>query len=245
MIMNQRSRLYPADMSRHSARPRGGAVIFDFFGTLTESVPATERQAGHAEVASALGVGADDYTAGLLRSWPDRARGLHDDLPSTLRWIAAECGVEVDDLTCAAACAVRERTQRDYVRLRTDAEPVLRTLRERGVAVGLVSDCTHELPSVWNDLPIAGHVDAPVFSVQVGVKKPDPAIYLLACERLGVEPADCVYVGDGDSNELTGAAAVGMRPRRLLMPDHAGGYVFDPVTWTGETIASLTAVLEG
>ncbi|MEQ4204614.1 HAD family hydrolase [Actinopolymorpha sp. B9G3] len=220
------------------------AVIFDFFGTLTESVTAAERRTGHAEVAAALGVPADDYAEALHRSWPDRARGRHGDLPSTMRWLAAACGVEVDDTSCAAACAVRRRTQRDYVRLRPDAEPVLRTLRERGIAVGLVSDCTLELPEVWNELPIADHVDAPVFSVQIGVKKPDPAIYLRACERLGVEPTDCVYVGDGDSNELVGAATVGMRPRRLLMPDHADAHVFDPVTWTGDTIASLTAVLD-
>jgi putative hydrolase of the HAD superfamily len=221
------------------------AVIFDFFGTLTESVPAAERLAGHAEVAAALGIPADSYTEALHRSWPDRARGRHGDLASTMRWIAAQCGVEVDAATCAAACGVRERTQRDYVRLRPDAEPTLRTLKERGIAVGLVSDCTHELPAVWEQLPVATHVDAAVFSVHAGVKKPDPAIYRLACARLGIDPAACVYVGDGDSNELTGAAAVGMRPRRLLAPDHADAHVFDPVTWTGDTISTLTAVLDG
>lgn len=40
--------------------------------------------------------------------------------------------------------------------------------------------------------------------------KPDPAIYLLACRRLGVAPEDCVFVGDGGDRELEGAAAVGM-----------------------------------
>jgi putative hydrolase of the HAD superfamily len=220
------------------------AVIFDFFGTLTESVPARERTVGHAEVAAALGVPADAYTDALHRSWPDRARGRLGDLPETMRWLAAACGVDLDDASCAAACAVRWRTQRAYVRIRPEAEPTLRTLKDRGVAVGLVSDCTHELPAVWAELPLADHVDAPVFSVDVGVKKPDRAIYLLACERLGVEPAHCVYVGDGDSNELTGAAQVGMRPRRLLALDHVGAHVFDPVTWAGDTITSLTAVLD-
>jgi manganese/iron transport system permease protein len=42
------------------------------------------------------------------------------------------------------------------------------------------------------------------------------AIFLLACERLGVRPADCLYVGDGDGNELHGATAVVMRAVRLI-----------------------------
>jgi putative hydrolase of the HAD superfamily len=58
-----------------------------------------------------------------------------------------------------------------------------------------------------------------------------------------VEPPDCVYVGDGDSNELTGAQAVGMAARRLLAPDHATAHVIDPITWTGATISSLGEVL--
>ncbi len=45
----------------------------------------------------------------------------------------------------------------------------------------------------------------------IGLVKPDPAIYQLACQRLGVIPEDCRYVGDGGSNELTGADASGMR----------------------------------
>jgi putative hydrolase of the HAD superfamily len=51
--------------------------------------------------------------------------------------------------------------------------------------------------------------DAVVISGDVGLHKPDPAIYLLACERLGVEPADAVFVDDLREN-CEGAEAVGM-----------------------------------
>ena len=220
-------------------------MIFDFFGTLTVSVPARERMDGHAEVAAALGVAADDYARVLLESWPERARSRLGDLETTMRRIARSCGVEVDDSACAAACEVRRTTQRDYLRLRPEAEPTLRGLRAGGVRVGLVSDCTHELPEAWLELPIAAYVEAPVFSVEVGMKKPDPSIFLLVCERLEVEPRDCVYVGDGDSNELSGATAVGMTAKRLLTPDHADAHVIDPITWTGATISNLGEVLLG
>ncbi len=160
-----------------------------------------------------------------------------------MRWIARACGVEIDDQRCAAACEARRTTQRAYMRLRPEAEPTLRALRHQGTPVGLISDCTHELPAAWPALPISAYLHDPVFSVEVDLKKPDPAIYRLACERLGVDPAECVYVGDGDSNELTGAQAVGMAPRRLLAADHAQAYVINPITWTGATISHLGEVL--
>ncbi len=217
-------------------------MIFDFFGTLTESVPASERDADHARVAAALGVPVGAYQAALKASWRDRATGRLGDLAATMRWLAEASGAVVDDRTVAAACEIRHTTQQGYLRLRPEAEPTLRELRNNGFRIGLVSDCTHELPAHWPDLPVAPLVDAPVFSVDVGLKKPDPAIYALVCERLDVDPEECVYVGDGDSNELHGAEAAGMRPLRLLAPDHAGGHVMDEITWTGASITSLAQV---
>lgn len=220
------------------------AVIFDFFGTLTRSATGTHRTSGHELVAGALGVPVADYTAAMLQSWPERATGRLGDLTATLRWIASACGVDVDDERLAEACRVRRESQRSYVELRDEAEPTLRALKERGYGVGLVSDCTHELPEQWPSLPIAEHVDAPVFSVAAGIKKPDPAIYHLCCERLGVAPADCVYVGDGDSFELTGAQSVGMSAYRLVAPDHDAAYQINPVSWSGPQVTSLSGVLD-
>ncbi len=44
------------------------------------------------------------------------------------------------------------------------------------------------------------------------MEKPSRRIYEIACERLKVQPQQCLYVGDGSSKELTGAASVGMLP---------------------------------
>jgi HAD superfamily hydrolase (TIGR01509 family) len=51
--------------------------------------------------------------------------------------------------------------------------------------------------------------DAVVISGEVGLHKPQPAIFLLGAERIGVEPADCVFVDDLREN-CAGAEAVGM-----------------------------------
>jgi putative hydrolase of the HAD superfamily len=129
--------------------------------------------------------------------------------------------------------------------LRPDAVSTLTALKERGLATALVSDCTHELPAFLPGLPVAGLLDARVFSVELGVCKPDPAIYLAACEQLGVHPEECLYVGDGGSHELTGAEAVGMTAVRLAAPDLADHLVFDRDTdFTGPAVASLTDLLD-
>jgi len=87
--------------------------------------------------------------------------------------------------------------------------------------------------------------DATVFSCLAGVRKPDPAIYLLATEQLAVRPEECLYIGDGSSHELTGAANVGMHPVLIRVPyeDEPGTYRIDPEQWDGPRISSLTEVL--
>ena len=71
--------------------------------------------------------------------------------------------------------------------------------------------------------------------------KPNPGIYRLACERLGVEPSDCLFIGDGGSGELTGATNVGMDAVLIRAPDDTeNGNRED---WQGIRISSVEEVL--
>ena len=58
---------------------------------------------------------------------------------------------------------------------------------------------------------LEGCFDVEVFSCEVGWVKPEPEIYRLCLQRLGLSASDCIFVGDGGSNELDGAKAVGLR----------------------------------
>lgn len=58
---------------------------------------------------------------------------------------------------------------------------------------------------------LTGLFDVEVFSCQVGMVKPEPEIYLHALRKLSLDAPDCVFVGDGGSNELEGARAVGLQ----------------------------------
>ena len=88
--------------------------------------------------------------------------------------------------------------------------------------------------------------DAAIFSCEVGVRKPDARVFRCACEAHGVRPGVCLYVGDGGSNELTGANRLGMDAVLLDVTQEQGvdPYRPDAETWTGQSIESLSDLLE-
>ncbi|MFC0004781.1 HAD family hydrolase [Micromonospora siamensis] len=222
--------------------PSYQAVLFDFFGTLTSAV---RRGGAHRATAELLGCSPERLAEVLDRTYYRRASGSLGDAEACLRWVCAQVGVRPSASAVRAAVASRHLAVRADTRLRADAVPVLAALRRRGVRTGLVSDCTHELPAFLPQLAVAPLLDVRVFSVQVGRCKPDPALYLAACRRLGLEPGQCLYVGDGGSRELTGAQHAGLTAVRLITPDLAGHLVFDAEPdWTGPVLHSLTEVLD-
>ena len=70
----------------------------------------------------------------------------------------------------------------------------------------------------------------------------------MAADELGVKLGDCLYIGDGSSKELTGAAAAGMNPVLVRHPeeDNPGVHRVDSEgsEWDGPVISSLYEVLE-
>jgi HAD superfamily hydrolase (TIGR01509 family) len=100
-----------------------------------------------------------------------------------------------------------------------DTAPTLRALRERGVKIGIVSNVPRDLSDVFASHGLGGLVDAFVHSFQVGAEKPDPRIFLAACERLGTRPEATLMVGDHAVAD-GGATAAGLRFH--LLPPHEG-----------------------
>ena len=221
------------------------AVVFDFYGTLAVSTDRATHRAGADRVAAALGVTADVYYDAVTSTFTERATGACGDVQETMRWLAARCCHTPTTSQLAAACALRHEIEAGYARaLRPDAEPTLSKLKDAGIRLGLISDCTHELPEIWPSLPIAQYIDATVFSNEAGVRKPHPSLYATVARELGVSPTECIYVGDGGSGELTGAAAAGMTAYRLVTDDADTAVVYDADhTWSGATIHALTDLL--
>ncbi len=100
-----------------------------------------------------------------------------------------------------------------------EAPTVLTTLRERGVATAILSNVGVDPRPVLERTGLAGLYDAEVFSFEVGVVKPDPAIFAIAAERLGLPAHELLMVGDTVDDD--GAAAhLGMRT--LILPRTRG-----------------------
>jgi putative hydrolase of the HAD superfamily len=90
------------------------------------------------------------------------------------------------------------------------APETVRMLRERGLRLAVVANWDSALPEHLDRLGLARHFDTIVTSAEAGVPKPDPAIFRLALERLGAEPARALHVGDEPVDE-EGARSTGMR----------------------------------
>jgi putative hydrolase of the HAD superfamily len=218
------------------------AVLFDFFGTLTHAIV---RGPSHERIARMLGCEPARFTAVLDATFPARSASALGDETSALRAVARAAGGDPSPAILRAACAARTSAIRADIRIRSDAEPVLDLLRRLGYRIGVVTDCGPELPRILPELPIARYVQAAVYSIEAGTHKPDPVMYHTACARLGVQPHDCLYVGDGGSRELTGAIAAGLDAVRLVAPDLGNHLNFDvDTTFRGPELTCLTDVLD-
>ncbi|GGK30375.1 hypothetical protein GCM10010124_23930 [Pilimelia terevasa] len=215
------------------------AVLFDFFGTLTQAV---RRGPAHGRIARDLGCDPALMTAALDATFRERARGAYGDELCALREVCRLAGGAPGDARLAAALPARRAALAADLRLRPDAVATLAALRGRGLRTGVVSDCGYELPVLLPGLPVAPLLEATVYSVHVGRCKPDPAMYAAACAWLRVRPGECLYVGDGGGRELTGAAAFGMTAVRLAAPDLGGHLVFEPDDFAGPAVGALSEV---
>jgi FMN phosphatase YigB (HAD superfamily) len=196
------------------------AVLFDFAGTL--AMP-EERDAWLRACDVSDGDGLGERLEAIGRPGPTpavvpealaAACAARDHEPAMHR--AAYTGLFATLVGDATATVLYERTLvaagwRAYA----DAAPVLRALRERGVATALVSNVGFDLRPVLDGLGLLSLLDAVVLSCEVGAIKPEPAIFTAALDALGgVAPGDALMVGDHAADG--GAVALGLRS--LLLP---------------------------
>jgi len=102
----------------------------------------------------------------------------------------------------------------------SDVRPAFERLRARGIRLGLISNWDGRLRRLVDGLDLAELLDVVISSADVGLHKPDPRIFELACDRVGVAPADAAHVGDHQYADIIGAEAVGMTP--VLIDRHGG-----------------------
>jgi putative hydrolase of the HAD superfamily len=208
------------------------AVVFDLWDTLVDFDPVAGR-AFQDQVAVRLGRDPDEFAALWFEGRAKRESG-------TLREYLLELGAP-EDLVDELVNLRRDLTRR-LLAPRPGAVETLGELRAQGRRVGLITVCSEDVPDVWGETPFVDLFDAAVFSCSVGMRKPDLRIYRLACEELGVEPEEAMFVGDGANDELAGAERVGMRS--VLIHREGEEPQWDEVRdWQGPRITAIPQVL--
>jgi putative hydrolase of the HAD superfamily len=204
------------------------AVIFDLWDTL-----ALWPSEAFEQVKRALGRHIDDVDHVWATTYRDRQIGSMESYFH---------GLGLDDDAVAECMRIRLSFTRETLVPRDGAIETLDELQRRGFKRGVISVCSSDVEEAWNETELAPHVDDVVLSCTVGLSKPDPRIYELACERLEVTPDQCVFVGDGANDELAGAQRVGMRAVCVLPPGRIEPIWQEARGWE-PTIRSLPEVL--
>jgi putative hydrolase of the HAD superfamily len=214
------------------------AILLDLFNTLIDDGGGVARDEVTARMGELLGVDRAGFTGLFHRYWRERLTGKLGPLDEMITGFARELGGAPGPAQVAAAVELRVQFTTDLLATaRAGTLETLDILRDKGFRLALVSNCTAEAALSWPASPFGGRFDTAVFSCVLGVGKPEPAIYRAATGALGVDPRDCLYVGDGADRELPGAAALGMTVLRTT--EFADS---DP-TWPGLSIPALSAVL--
>ena len=187
-------------------------VIFDLFETLISGF-----DTGHpstTEVAQTLELPVKDFQREYYQSIrPARYTGQFPDYATVLRYIAGKLGGNPPESTIKTLTERRQSAFNTHLRrIEPEILDMLNEITTSDIRLGLISNTDGSEVLDWQNSPLARFFEVTIFSHAVGMVKPNPHIYQHACKNLDVAPSDCIFIGDGNSDELRGAAQVGMSP---------------------------------
>jgi HAD superfamily hydrolase (TIGR01509 family) len=194
------------------------AVLFDFSGTLFrleeddswfEGITVDEREVdGHVQAELMRRLTAPvgqhvDMTPEAYHAWVNRDLAPHLHREAYLH-VLRESGLADHHAESLYERVIDPSSWTPY----PDTAEVLKGLHRQGIKTAVVSNIAFDVRPAFVTLGVAEYVDEFVLSFEVGVVKPDAAIFETALSRLGVDPADAVMVGDSDEAD-GGARAIG------------------------------------
>jgi HAD superfamily hydrolase (TIGR01509 family) len=204
------------------------AVLFDWRGTLVvdwpdewwiqEALAATNRTPRPGEVASICeALAAAGEIPGVAAALQEADLSADQHRAANMAWFD-EAGLDAELATTLYDLDFDSRSHP----FAADAIGVLSSLRDRGVRTAVVSDIHFDLRPEFDAAGMHGLVDAFVLSFEHGVCKPDPAIFRVALDALGVSPEQTLMVGDrpGRNGGATQLGATTLLLPTLRRPEH-------------------------
>ena len=184
------------------------AVIFDMDGTLID----TERvsQASWRRAARDFGI---EIPERILRAF------VGCSIPNAMKMVDDEFGDPVfTERLFNRRHEIFEATWEDELELKPGAAEAITAARDRGLAVALATSSVRDRAVISMErFGLMALFDAAVFDEDIEHHKPAPDVYLVAAERLGVEPVRCIAVEDSFNGVRAGAAA---GTHVIMVPDY-------------------------
>ncbi len=204
------------------------AIFFDWFNTLARFDPPREELQSRALQEFGIDVSPEKIIPGLLIADSDyfeenaispvRKRSPEEQAKIYTRYqetILTEAGVNVSSGPDVLV-KVMKRVQLLYQGMRfvlfNDVLSTLKTLKEQGLTLGLLTNLDRDMKPICHELGLESYLNFVVTSGEVGVDKPKPPIFLAALQRAGVNASEAVHGGDQYKLDVGGARGVGIMP---------------------------------
>ncbi len=201
-------------------------MFFDWFNTLARFEPPREELHSQAlrefdieltpkEIMRGLLIADKDWFEENIKSKVEE-RSPQEQVELGIRYeetILAEAGAEAPRETLLK---VMQRVQQLYQGTRfalfDDVLSTLKILKERNFILGLLTNVVRDMNPICHELGLDTYLNFTVTSREAGATKPQPAIFLAALERAGVNAPEAAHVGDQYKLDVVGARGVGINP---------------------------------
>jgi putative hydrolase of the HAD superfamily len=125
-----------------------------------------------------------------------------------------------------------------------DSKPLLEKLSKRRIKLGIISNVSsHDVAvEILRKVGLLEYFDKVVTSAFVGIRKPDPGIFLFALMQFGLQPQEAVIVGDSEKHDVWGGTITGMKTvlvSKRSIADSIADYRFSSLAEAAATLASL------
>jgi len=189
------------------------AIFFDLFETLiTEFSQGKRISKRNYDYLNLLGIPNDQFKLEWRKRQGNRMNGFYNTYIDVIKDIAQCNQLQVSDEVIQYLYEERmKEKQFPFNNIHSDIVALLEYIRSKDIKIGLISNCTEEEVKYWHSSQLAQYFHDCIFSFEVKMSKPDPSIYVLACDRLNVTAEESIFIGDGGSSELEGAATVGLK----------------------------------
>lgn len=235
--------------------PKIEAIFFDIGNTL-RILTANEPHQEHAKKKITELVGTDEdpdlYCQKVDLRYKDYRKWAFDNLreaPETelwTRWLAPE--FPKDRITeHAVELTYQYRQSMGFRVVVPNGKEVVIELSNRGYTLGLISNLitSQEIPDWLEADDLAQYFKSVALSSVLGIRKPDPAIYLEAAKQAEVEPINCAYIGDNLKRDVTGTRQAGFGMVVIMIkPDDLQKAVITPDNKPDAIIYEFTELLD-